>query len=139
FASEGIHHQTSVARTPEQNDVLERRNRTLVEAAQTMLSATKVPLSFGPKQLPQHPDLSDPPPTVDMHRHTPLPPLPLTTKAATTTAAPLLPPSRRHPHHHLTTTDTTRTSPPLPPHPTIATNSTIASPSPSPKPRSHHY
>nr|GEZ52348.1 retrovirus-related Pol polyprotein from transposon TNT 1-94 [Tanacetum cinerariifolium] len=33
FASERIHHQTSVARTPEQNDVVERRNHTLVEAA----------------------------------------------------------------------------------------------------------
>nr|GEZ57341.1 retrovirus-related Pol polyprotein from transposon TNT 1-94 [Tanacetum cinerariifolium] len=46
FACEGILHQTSVARTPEQNDVVERRNRTLVEAAQTMLSAAKVPLFF---------------------------------------------------------------------------------------------
>nr|GEY92873.1 putative ribonuclease H-like domain-containing protein [Tanacetum cinerariifolium] len=44
--SEGILHQTSVARTPEQNDVVERRNRTLVEAARTMLSAAKVPLFF---------------------------------------------------------------------------------------------
>nr|GFD10308.1 hypothetical protein [Tanacetum cinerariifolium] len=33
FAAEGIHYQTFVARTPEQNDVVERRNRTLVEAA----------------------------------------------------------------------------------------------------------
>nr|GFC97842.1 integrase, catalytic region, zinc finger, CCHC-type, peptidase aspartic, catalytic [Tanacetum cinerariifolium] len=41
FAAEGIHHQTSVARTPEQNGVVERRNRTLVEAARTMLSAAK--------------------------------------------------------------------------------------------------
>nr|GEV20210.1 retrovirus-related Pol polyprotein from transposon TNT 1-94 [Tanacetum cinerariifolium] len=41
-----IHHQTSVARTPEQNGVVERQNRTLVEAAQTMLSAAKVPLFF---------------------------------------------------------------------------------------------
>nr|GFA99217.1 retrovirus-related Pol polyprotein from transposon TNT 1-94 [Tanacetum cinerariifolium] len=41
FAAEGILHQTSVARTPEQNSVVERRNRTLVEAAQTMLSAAK--------------------------------------------------------------------------------------------------
>nr|GEV51869.1 hypothetical protein [Tanacetum cinerariifolium] len=39
--TEGIHHQTSVARTPEQSDVVERQNRTLVEAARTMLSATK--------------------------------------------------------------------------------------------------
>nr|GEV44592.1 hypothetical protein [Tanacetum cinerariifolium] len=46
FAAEGIHHQTSVARTPKQNGVVERRNRTLVEAARTMLSAVKVPLFF---------------------------------------------------------------------------------------------
>nr|GFB94999.1 putative ribonuclease H-like domain-containing protein [Tanacetum cinerariifolium] len=46
FAAEGIQHQTSVARTPEQNSVVERRNRTLVEAARTMLSAAKVPLFF---------------------------------------------------------------------------------------------
>nr|GFC81627.1 hypothetical protein [Tanacetum cinerariifolium] len=42
----GIQHQTFVARTPEQNGVVERRNRTLVEAARTMLSAAKVPLFF---------------------------------------------------------------------------------------------
>nr|GEZ46738.1 hypothetical protein [Tanacetum cinerariifolium] len=46
FAAEGILHQTSVARTPEQNGVVKRRNRTLVEAARTMLSASKVPLFF---------------------------------------------------------------------------------------------
>nr|GEZ87981.1 hypothetical protein [Tanacetum cinerariifolium] len=46
FAAEGILHQTSVARTPEQNGVVERRNRTLVEAARIMLSAAKVPLFF---------------------------------------------------------------------------------------------
>nr|GEZ87434.1 retrovirus-related Pol polyprotein from transposon TNT 1-94 [Tanacetum cinerariifolium] len=46
FAAEGIHHETSVARTPEQNSVVERRNHTLVEAARTMLSAVKVPLFF---------------------------------------------------------------------------------------------
>nr|GFD18161.1 putative RNA-directed DNA polymerase [Tanacetum cinerariifolium] len=33
FVAEGIQHQTSVVRTPEQNDVVERRNRTLVKAA----------------------------------------------------------------------------------------------------------
>nr|GFA59402.1 hypothetical protein [Tanacetum cinerariifolium] len=43
FASEGIQHQTSIARTPDQNGVVKRRNRTLVEAAQTMLIATKKP------------------------------------------------------------------------------------------------
>nr|GFA19796.1 hypothetical protein [Tanacetum cinerariifolium] len=46
FAAEGILHQMSVARTPKQNDVVKRRNRTLVEAARTMLSVTKVPLFF---------------------------------------------------------------------------------------------
>nr|GEZ70316.1 retrovirus-related Pol polyprotein from transposon TNT 1-94 [Tanacetum cinerariifolium] len=46
FAAEGILHQTSVARTPEQNGVVERQNRTLVEGARTMLSAAKVSLFF---------------------------------------------------------------------------------------------
>nr|GEX52966.1 hypothetical protein [Tanacetum cinerariifolium] len=46
FAAEGIHHQTSVARTPKQNGVVKRRNRTLVEATRTMLSVAKVPLFF---------------------------------------------------------------------------------------------
>ncbi|GKF40338.1 retrovirus-related pol polyprotein from transposon TNT 1-94, partial [Tanacetum coccineum] len=46
FKEEGIEHQTSIARTLEQNGVVERRNRTLVEAARTMLSASKLPLFF---------------------------------------------------------------------------------------------
>ncbi|GJR95759.1 retrovirus-related pol polyprotein from transposon TNT 1-94 [Tanacetum coccineum] len=46
FAQEGIEHQTSTARTPEQNGVVKRQNCTLVEAARTMLSAAKVPLFF---------------------------------------------------------------------------------------------
>nr|GEX22946.1 hypothetical protein [Tanacetum cinerariifolium] len=44
--NEGIHHQTSVARTPEQDGIVKRQNRTLVEAARTMLSVAKVPLFF---------------------------------------------------------------------------------------------
>ncbi|GKE37760.1 retrovirus-related pol polyprotein from transposon TNT 1-94 [Tanacetum coccineum] len=51
FAKEGIRHETSTARTPEQNGVVERRNCTLVEAAQTMLSAAKVPLFFWAKAI----------------------------------------------------------------------------------------
>nr|GEX87911.1 integrase, catalytic region, zinc finger, CCHC-type, peptidase aspartic, catalytic [Tanacetum cinerariifolium] len=54
FKEEGIEHQTSTARTPEQNGVVERRNHTLVEAARTMLSASKLPYSFGLKQLQPH-------------------------------------------------------------------------------------
>ncbi|GJR16250.1 retrovirus-related pol polyprotein from transposon TNT 1-94 [Tanacetum coccineum] len=40
----GISHKTSVARTPQQNGVVERRNRTIVEAARTMLIYAKAPL-----------------------------------------------------------------------------------------------
>ncbi|GKE22164.1 retrovirus-related pol polyprotein from transposon TNT 1-94, partial [Tanacetum coccineum] len=46
FAQEWIEHQMSNARTPEQNGVVERRNRTLVEVDRTMLSTAKVPLFF---------------------------------------------------------------------------------------------
>ncbi|GJT15939.1 retrovirus-related pol polyprotein from transposon TNT 1-94, partial [Tanacetum coccineum] len=46
FKEEGIEHQTSTPRTPEQNGIVERQNRTLVEAARTMLSASKLPLFF---------------------------------------------------------------------------------------------
>nr|GEY40579.1 hypothetical protein [Tanacetum cinerariifolium] len=46
FKEEGIEHQTSTTRTPEQNGVVERRNHTLVEAARTMLSALQLSLFF---------------------------------------------------------------------------------------------
>ncbi|GJT90568.1 retrovirus-related pol polyprotein from transposon TNT 1-94 [Tanacetum coccineum] len=46
FTKEDIRHKTSTARTPKKYGVVERRNRTLVEAARTMLSAAKVPLFF---------------------------------------------------------------------------------------------
>ncbi|GJT29181.1 retrovirus-related pol polyprotein from transposon TNT 1-94 [Tanacetum coccineum] len=38
-----ISHKTSVARTPQQNGIVERQNRTLVEAARTMLIFSKAP------------------------------------------------------------------------------------------------
>ncbi|GJS05458.1 putative ribonuclease H-like domain-containing protein [Tanacetum coccineum] len=38
--------QFSVARTPQQNRVAERRNRTLIEAARTMLADSKLPTTF---------------------------------------------------------------------------------------------
>lgn len=41
FTKHGIIHQTSVPYTPEQNGKVERENRTLVEAARTMLNACK--------------------------------------------------------------------------------------------------
>ncbi|GKA07534.1 retrovirus-related pol polyprotein from transposon TNT 1-94, partial [Tanacetum coccineum] len=44
YENVGISHQTSIARTPHQNGVVKRRNRTLVEAAHTMLIFSKAPL-----------------------------------------------------------------------------------------------
>nr|GEV54282.1 hypothetical protein [Tanacetum cinerariifolium] len=44
FDEVGISQQFSVARTPQQNGVVERRNRTLVEAARTMLTFANLPL-----------------------------------------------------------------------------------------------
>nr|GFC22807.1 putative ribonuclease H-like domain-containing protein [Tanacetum cinerariifolium] len=40
----GISQKTSVARSPQQNGVVERRNRTLIEAARTMLIYAQAPL-----------------------------------------------------------------------------------------------
>ncbi|GJY29158.1 retrovirus-related pol polyprotein from transposon TNT 1-94 [Tanacetum coccineum] len=40
----GITHEKTVPRTPQQNGVVERRNRTLVEVARTMLIFSKAPL-----------------------------------------------------------------------------------------------
>ncbi|GJY31270.1 putative ribonuclease H-like domain-containing protein [Tanacetum coccineum] len=42
----GIKREYSVARTPQQNGVAERRNRTLIEAARTMLVDSKLPTTF---------------------------------------------------------------------------------------------
>nr|GFB52242.1 hypothetical protein [Tanacetum cinerariifolium] len=44
FDSVGISHQMSSVRTPQQNGVVERRNRTLAEAARTMLIFSRVSL-----------------------------------------------------------------------------------------------
>ncbi|GJV96228.1 retrovirus-related pol polyprotein from transposon TNT 1-94 [Tanacetum coccineum] len=63
FKEEGIEHQTSTPRTPEQNGVVERRNRTLVEAARTISRGVMGErcfrlqtflFSFGLKQLQPH-------------------------------------------------------------------------------------
>nr|GFD30729.1 integrase, catalytic region, zinc finger, CCHC-type, peptidase aspartic, catalytic [Tanacetum cinerariifolium] len=44
FDEVGITQQFSAARTPQQNGVVERRNRTLVKAASTMLTFANLPL-----------------------------------------------------------------------------------------------
>ncbi|GKA95851.1 putative ribonuclease H-like domain-containing protein [Tanacetum coccineum] len=42
----GIKREFSIARTPQQNGVAERKNRTLIEAAMTMLADSKLPTTF---------------------------------------------------------------------------------------------
>ncbi|GKF39007.1 putative ribonuclease H-like domain-containing protein, partial [Tanacetum coccineum] len=47
----GILRQYSVARTPQQNGVAERRNRTLIEAIRTMLADSMLPTTFWAKAV----------------------------------------------------------------------------------------
>ncbi|GKE89434.1 putative ribonuclease H-like domain-containing protein, partial [Tanacetum coccineum] len=42
----GIKREYSVAKTPQQNGITERRNKTLIEAARTMLADSKLPTTF---------------------------------------------------------------------------------------------
>ena len=44
--NQGIHQKFSSPRTPEQNGVVERKNRTLVEMARTMLIESNLPRKF---------------------------------------------------------------------------------------------
>ncbi|GKB84493.1 ribonuclease H-like domain-containing protein, partial [Tanacetum coccineum] len=46
FEMKGIKREFSVARNPQQNGVAERKNRTLIEAARTMLADSKLPTTF---------------------------------------------------------------------------------------------
>ncbi|GKA89992.1 retrovirus-related pol polyprotein from transposon TNT 1-94 [Tanacetum coccineum] len=64
----GIVHQKTVLRTPQQNGVVERRNRTLVEAARTMLIFSKALMVFGALCYPTNnsEDLGKLQPTADI-------------------------------------------------------------------------
>ena len=44
--AEGIKHEYSIPKTPEQNSVSKRMNRTLVEAVRSMLDDLKLPPRF---------------------------------------------------------------------------------------------
>ncbi|GKF95119.1 ribonuclease H-like domain-containing protein [Tanacetum coccineum] len=46
YREKGIRREYSVARTPQQNGVAERRNKTLIKAAKTMLADSKLPTTF---------------------------------------------------------------------------------------------
>nr|GEV75308.1 retrovirus-related Pol polyprotein from transposon TNT 1-94 [Tanacetum cinerariifolium] len=59
FDSVGISHQVSSVRTPQQNGVVERKNRTLVEAARTILIFSRAPLFLWAKSIATiKPDIS---------------------------------------------------------------------------------
>ncbi|GJV54468.1 retrovirus-related pol polyprotein from transposon TNT 1-94 [Tanacetum coccineum] len=47
----GIKREYSIARTPQQNGIAKRRNRTLIEAARTMLADSKLPTTFWAKAV----------------------------------------------------------------------------------------
>nr|GEW48297.1 hypothetical protein [Tanacetum cinerariifolium] len=64
FSSVGMSHQASSVRTPKQNEVVERRNRTLVEAARKMLVYR---YSYGLKQLLLHVTLKTAPSFTNDH------------------------------------------------------------------------
>nr|GEV25115.1 retrovirus-related Pol polyprotein from transposon TNT 1-94 [Tanacetum cinerariifolium] len=57
-SSVGVSHQSSSVRTPQHNRVVERRNRTLVEAARTMLIFFVLRHSYELKRLLLKPDIS---------------------------------------------------------------------------------
>ena len=51
FKEEGIHHEFTIPKTPEQNGVAERVNRTLVECVRSMLCESKLPKRFWAEAL----------------------------------------------------------------------------------------
>jgi transposase InsO family protein len=51
---EGIKHELSAPYTPQQNDIIERKNRTLIEEARTMLDNTRLRTHFGRKPSTLH-------------------------------------------------------------------------------------
>nr|GEY14434.1 hypothetical protein [Tanacetum cinerariifolium] len=46
YGMKGIKREFSVARTPQQNELVERKNKTLIEAARTMLADSLLPIPF---------------------------------------------------------------------------------------------
>nr|GEW86796.1 retrovirus-related Pol polyprotein from transposon TNT 1-94 [Tanacetum cinerariifolium] len=61
----GIFHQKTVPKTPQQNGVVERRNRTLVEAARTMLIFSKAPMFLWAEAVATAEDLGKLQPTAN--------------------------------------------------------------------------
>ena len=68
---EGVHHEFTVPKTPQQNGVAERTNRTLVEAVYSMLSDTKLPKRLWAEALSTAVYLRNRSPTVAVQGKTP--------------------------------------------------------------------
>ena len=70
--SEGIHHQRTVRKTPEQNGVAERMNPTLVETVRSMLTGARLPQRFWAEALSTAVYLNNRSPTRTLRDVTPL-------------------------------------------------------------------
>ena len=68
---EGVHHEFTVPKTPQQNGVAERMNRTLVEAVRSMLSDAKLSKKFWAEALSTAVYLRNRSPTTAVHGKTP--------------------------------------------------------------------
>lgn len=69
--SEGVRHELAVPKTPEQNGVAERMNRTVVETVQSMLADAKLPSKFWAEALSTAVYLRNRSPTKAVDRMTP--------------------------------------------------------------------
>ena len=68
---EGIEHQYTIPKTPEQNGVSERMNRTLVETVRSMLADSRLPHKFWAEALSTAAYLVNRSPTKSLHGKTP--------------------------------------------------------------------
>ena len=71
LVEEGIHHEKTIPKTPEQNGIAERMNRTLVEAVRCMLSDSKLPKTFWGEALSTAAYVRNRSPTVALQDMTP--------------------------------------------------------------------
>ena len=69
--NEGIKHEKTIPKTPEQNGVAERKNRTLVEAVRSMLSDSGLPKTFWAEALSTATYVQNRAPTVVLGEKTP--------------------------------------------------------------------
>jgi len=71
LAKEGIRHELTVPKTPEQNGVSEKMNKTLVESVRSMLSDSRLPHRFWAEALSTAVFLRSRTPTKSLHEITP--------------------------------------------------------------------